>query len=49
MIPVIVNTLKIQVSIHALLIYFEMLNRSYALSVLDAVLDFTDFTSQQNT
>ena len=49
MIPVIVNTLKIQVSTHTLLIYIEMLNRSYALSILDAALDFTDFTSQENT
>ena len=46
---VIAYKLKNQVSTHALLIYSEMLNRSYALSIPDAALDFTDFTSKQNT
>ena len=49
MIHVIVNTLKIQVSTLTLLIYTEMLNRSYAVSILDAELDFIDCTSKQNT
>ena len=49
MIHVIVNTLKIQVSTLTLLIYTEMLNRSYAVSILDADLDFIDCTSKQNT
>ena len=46
MIHVIVNTLRIQVST---LIYTEMLNRSYAVSILDADLDFIDCMSKQNT
>ena len=49
MIHVIANALKNQVSTHTGLIYIEMLNRSYALSILDAALDFTDYTSKQNT
>ena len=49
MIHVIANTLKNQVSTHTVLIYTEMLNRSYALSILDTVLDFTDCKSKQST
>lgn len=49
MIDVIANTPKNQVSTHALLIYSEILNRSYVLSILNAALDFTDCTSKQNT
>ena len=49
MIHVIANTPKNQVSTDTLLIYSEMLNRSYVLSILNAALDFTDCTSKQNT
>ena len=49
MVHVRANTLKNQVSTHAVLIYTEMLSRSYALSILDAALDFTDCTSKQYT
>ena len=51
MVQVIANTLKTQVSTHTLLNYIGiiLLNRSYALSVLIAALDFTDCRSKQNT
>ena len=49
MIHVIANILKNQVSTHTVLICTEMLNRSYALSILDVALDFTDCRSKQNT
>ena len=49
MMHVITNTLKDQVSTHTVLIYTEILNRSYALSILYAALDFTDCMSKQNT
>ena len=44
----IIHTLKNQVSTHTRLIYIEILNRLYALSILDAALDFTDCKSKEN-
>ena len=48
-IHVIANTLKTQIITHALLIYTEILNRYYTLSILGAALDFPDCMSKENT
>lgn len=42
------KTLKKRVSTHTRLINTEMLDRSQALSILDAALDFTDCMSNKN-
>ena len=45
----IANTLKNQVSTYTRPIYNGILNRFYALSILNTALDFTDCRSKQNT